>query len=139
MAGILITNIDTSKTFIWDNRFAKATYTNSTGSTVTLAIGRVMGRIAGTEKVIPMVSTATDGSEQPISVCADTYEVANGATVVITMCNGGDVAEEKLVLSGAETLATEIGTSNLLIRDAIERNTHIKIVASTELTGYDNA
>ena len=150
MAGILITNYDTSKIFVWNNRFQKVTYTNSTGSSIDLPIGRLMGRIASSQKALPHVSTATDGSEQPMFVLADAYTVANGATVTLTVCDAGDVAEEKLVLGGSDTLSTIVtrtytdsGTDTVAIasgsiRDLIARNTLIKLVPSTNTTGYDN-
>jgi len=139
MAGMLTVNFDNSKIFVWDNRFNKATYTNGTGSPVTLALGRLLGRISSSQKVTGHVSTATDGSEQPIGVLADDYTVAPGASVVVTFCDGGDVAQEKLILGGSDTLATLIGTGAVpSIQDAISRNTQIKLVAATELNAYDN-
>lgn len=150
MAGMLITNYDTSKTFLWNARSQKVTYTNTTGSSVTLPKGRLMGRIASSQKVWPHVSTATDGSEQPIGVLGDEYVVANGATTVLTIFDGGDVAEEQIVLGGSDTMATLIsrtltdsGSSTVAlpgvsVRDAIHRNTALKLIQRTELTGYDN-
>lgn len=138
MSGMLIVNRDNSKTFVFDNRFRKETYTNSGGAPITLPLGRLMGRVTVGQKVLPHVSTATDGSQQPVGVLGDEYTVAAGATVTVTICDGGDVAEEKLVLNGVETLSTVI-TDDVSIRDAIARNTQIKLVPSTDLSGaYDN-
>jgi hypothetical protein len=97
-----------------------------------------MGRITIGQKVLPYVSTATDGSQQPVGVAMDDYTVANGVTITMTICDGGEVAEEKIILAGAETLSTVI-TDDVSIRSAIERNTHIKLRPSTDMSGpYDN-
>lgn len=150
MAGMLIQNYDFSKTFLWNARSQKVTYTNPSGSPVTLPKGRLMGRVAASQKALPHVSTATDGSEQPIGVLGDEYTVAGSATVVLTIFDGGDVAEEGIVLGGSDTMATLIartltdsGTDTVAmpgisVRDAITRNTQLKLIQRTELTGYDN-
>ena len=150
MASILTTNFDTTKIFIGDNRYKTATYTNGTGSTVTLAKGTLLGRIFSTNKVTPHVSTATNGSEYPVGVLAEDYTVANGASVDVSFCYGGDINQGKLTLGGSDTLATVItrtytdsGTDTVAvpmgtIEDLIVSRTHINLVASTENTGYDN-
>lgn len=137
MAGMLVTNFDRSKVFIGNNRTQRVTYTNSGGSTVNLQKGRLMGRVAANQKVLPHVSTATDGSEQPQFMLADDYAVAAGATAVLTVVDAGDVAEEKVILGGTDTLATQIGTGGPSIRDLIARNTQIKLVPSTEMLSLD--
>jgi hypothetical protein len=136
MAGMLITNYDFSKTFLWNARSQKVTYTNPSGSPATLPKGRLMGRIAASQKALPHVSTAVDGSEQPIGVLGDEYTVAGSATVVLTIFDGGDVAVEQIVLGGSDTMATLVGTVS--IRDLIARNTQLKPIQRTELSGYDN-
>ena len=138
MSGIAIFNRDITKIFLANHTSQKIQYTNSTGSTVTIPAGRLMGRITTSQKALPHVSTATDGSQQPAFIAMDEYVVANGATVTITVCDGGEVAEEKVILSGVETMSTVI-TDDVSIRSAIERNTHIKLRPSTEMSGpYDN-
>lgn len=147
MSAQLFTNYDVSKIFIGNNRYKTAEYTNGTGSEVTLAAGTLMGRIFATNKVTPNVSSATNGSQLPVGVLADSYVVANGVTVTITMCIGGDIAQEKVTLGGSDTLATAItltdsGTDTVgvgTLGDLIVARTQIYLVAGTELTGYDNA
>lgn len=146
----LFTNYDTSKIFVWNNRYATATYTNSSGNEVTIPAGRLLGRINSSNKVALHVSSATDGSEQPIGVAAKEYVVANGDSVTITYCIAGDVVESKLTLGGSDTLATIVtrtytdsGTDTVevasgTIRDLIHRNSQIILVSGTELTGTDN-
>lgn len=134
----LISNTDTSKIFIWNNRFTTATYTNSTGSTVNLAAGRLMGRVLASNKVLPHASGASDGSQQPRFILANDYEVANGASVTVTLCDGGDVAKEKVIFGGSDAWTTVIGTTLGTIEDLLRANSEIKLVSGTELTAYDN-
>ena len=138
MPAQLFTNYDTSKIFIGNNRYITASYTNATGAAVTLTAGRLMGRVLADNKVLGHVSSATDGSQQPLGVLADTYVVANGATASLAICIGGDIAQEKVILGGADTLATAVSTLGT-VGDLIRRNSHINLVAGTEMTGYDNA
>lgn len=134
---MLITNYNTAKIFVWDNRFSKGNYTNAGGSEVTLAKGTVLGRISATGLLVPFTSAATNGSEDPLGILADDYTVAAGATASLTFCDGGDIAEELVLLQGTDTLDTVV-TDKGRVRDLIARNTHCKLVPGTELTGTDN-
>jgi hypothetical protein len=132
-----IINTDLSKIFIWNNRYSKATYTNSTYAPLTLAAGTVMGRISANQQIIPLKSAATDGSQTPVGILANDITVADGASAEVAFCVSGDVAEEKLIFQGSDTLNTVVGTR--ILRDHIGGATvGIKLVAGTELTGYDN-
>lgn len=138
MSGIAIFNRDITKIFLANHTSQKVQYTNSTGSPVTILAGRLMGRVTTSQKVLPHVSTATDGSQWACGIAMDDYVVANGVTITMTICDGGEVAEEKVILAGAETLSTVI-TDDVSIRSSIERDTHIKLRPSTEMSGpYDN-
>lgn len=147
-SGILVTQFDYSKLFIWNNYFRTATYTNATGSTVTLAKGTIMGRVDATNKVYPQVSTATDGSQVPRFILANAYTVLNGASVTVTYCTFGKVALEGVVLGGSDTLATPILASDSsaaatttrlgLILDLLAEN-NIILESTTENTYADNA
>ncbi len=134
---MLINNVDVSKIFLRHNNFAKASYTNSGGSAVTLKKGTLVGRITASGKVLPTAIAASDGSAQPIGVLADDYTVSAGGTVDVSYCFDGDVAEEKVVLSGAETLDSVV-TGQGRLRDLLTRNTHITLVTKTELSKLDN-
>lgn len=132
-----ITNYETSKMFVFGNRFASADYTNSGGSPVTIAEGTLLGRISATQKLLPLASAASDGSQFPVGIAKEDTIVAAGATVKITFCIEGDVDESKVILSGADTLNTVI--SGRSIRDRIGSDTvGIRLVQSTEMTAYDN-
>jgi|SRR6185437_2277536 len=147
-SGLLVTQFDYSKLFIWNPRFRTATYTNTTGSTVSLLKGTVMGRIMTSNKVTPALSTATDGSQIPMGVLQQEYDnIANNASVIVSYCVAGDVAREGLIFyNGTDTLATvitltdsatntvKIGTiEDILIRSGIIT------VATTDNTLADNA
>ena len=135
-----ITNYNTAKIFIYNNRFENATYINSGYVAATVPAGTVMGRIGSTQNVVPMVSTATDGSQFPAGILQnDLTAIAAGATVPVSICIAGDVAQEQLVLQSPDVLTTLIGTTNRSIFDHIVSNTMgIKIVQTNEQTSYDN-
>lgn len=132
-----IINTDRSKIFVWNNRYDKADYTNGGGSPVTLLAGTLMGRISASGKVIPLASAAADGSQFPIGILNEDHVVAAGATASVFYCVAGDVAEEKVILAGADTLETVV--SGQRMRDRITSYTGIKLVRATEMTAYDNS
>lgn len=133
-----IYNYDTSKIFIRENRYITATYTNGSGDTVVLTPGMLMGRIGSSQKAAILTSAATNGSEFPLGILASYHSVADGASVTVTICIAGDVAEEKVVLAGADTLATLLPDDRSL-RDHIAGDTMgIKLVTCDEMTNYDN-
>lgn len=132
-----IIEYDLNKIFIWENRYVKANYTNSTYASVTMLAGTVMGRVSATGKIIPLVSTASDGSQFPVGILAENVTVEAGDTEELTICNYGDVVEDKIILSGSETLETVVSSRRL--RDRIAADTAgIRIVTSTENTKSDN-
>lgn len=133
-----IIKTETAKIFLWDNRFEDADYTNGGGAPVTLLAGTVMGRISASGKIVPLTSAAVDGSQLPVGILNDDWTVAAGATQKMSICVSGDVAEEKILLQGGDTLETVVSSRRL--RDRIAGDTvGIKIVkAADELSGYDN-
>lgn len=138
MSNQLFTNYDVSKIFVWDNHYITGEYTNSSGSAVTLAVGTIVGRVHATGKILPLLSTATDGSKWTVGFLADAYTVAAGATVNVGICVSGGVVQDKIVLNGSDTLDTVIDTRRL--RDRIPADTlGVRLVPSTELSGTDNA
>jgi hypothetical protein len=132
-----ITNYNTAKMFIFGNRYTKGTYTNDTGDDVVLDEGTLMGRISATQKLVPHDSDASDGSQYPVGILKGSYSVADGDDTEVAICVEGDVAEELVILAYGDTMDTVI--SDRSIRDRIAADTvGIKLVAGTELTGYDN-
>jgi hypothetical protein len=132
----LTVHTDRAKIFIWNNRYERADYTAG-GSPVTLLEGTVMGRIATTRKVVPMASGAADGSQIPLGILKEDYSLAAGQTAQVWICVSGDVAEEKLILAGSDTLDTVVAGQT--IRDRIASLTlGVKLVKATRLTETDN-
>lgn len=139
--GILITNYDVSQIFLGCNFYETAEYTNSTGDTVTIPIGRLMGRVLDTDKILPQAAASTDGSEMPIGVAARQYVVPDGTTITMDIVTGGDVNENMVVLASGNAMTTvvrTVSTGGGTIRDLIRRNTTINMYASTEHSRYDN-
>lgn len=138
---------DVSKIFVWNNRYSSATFINGTGGELSFAAGTVVGRIAASNKITICDSTATDGSQIPVGVLkTPIVALANAGEVTANYCHAGDVVEDKLVFSGAETLATVVtiqdsvpaATNNTrTMRDLIQ-SVGINIIASTDLTAFDN-
>lgn len=145
--GLLTTQFDYSKTFIWNGRYRTGTYTNSSGSPVTISNGQLIGRIFASHLLAPQVSTATDGSQIPIGVVRGSYTVANGASVTINYCYSGDIEVAALVFGGSDTIntvillnssvpaatTTQIGTIEDLL---VARN--INPISATDNTHQDN-
>lgn len=135
-----VTNYDISQVVLGSNFYKDFSYTNSTGSTVDLAVGTLMGQILATAKILPNISSATDGSELPIGILAEAASVANGATVTLSLVIGGRVNQNRLILGAGDTLNTVVRTVNTgggTLGALITRNTTIELVPSTELTITD--
>jgi len=109
-----------------------ATYTNSTGSTATIATGRLLGRIATTGLIVPQNSAATDGSQVPIGICIADYSVPDTESVTITFAvqcqvdyskigfQSGDSLTTVISLTDSATNTVKIGTINdILVRSGI--------------------
>lgn len=132
-----IINTDISKIFLWNNRYENALYNNSAYGSVTLLAGTLMGRVAATGWIKPLASGAADGSQFPVGVLANDIIVDGGALETVSICVSGDVAEEKIILQGTDTM--EVTISSRRLRDRIAADTvGIKLVQATEMTGYDN-
>lgn len=111
---ILTTNYSQRNLFVWNNRYNSITlvYTNSSGSSVDLLKGMIIGRITASGLAKQTVSTSTDGSQIPIGLLAEDYTVADGDSVNVSICIQGDVDYGLLVFGGspADTIASKIYT-----------------------------
>jgi hypothetical protein len=133
----VIVNFDVSKIFVWNNRYIDANHTNSTYDDVQLYAGTLMGRVSATKEVVPCDTTATDGSQYPIGVLAEDRLVAAGDVASLSICVEGDVVKDKIILSGTDTMDTVL--SGKILYDRIGSDSvGIKLVESTEMTGFDN-
>lgn len=104
---------ETSKLLLGKHTTRRIDYANITGALETLAIGTVMGRVDATGKLVQCVSTAVDGSQEPVAVLLDPLtDIAIAGTVdQVLVADGGDINKAALVLSGVETLATIVTTT----------------------------
>lgn len=132
-----IINTNTAKVFLWNRRSEKGQITNGTGGTVNYPEGTVMGRISASGKFAPFASAAVDGTQHPIGVLIDSYAIIAADTQDVFICVAGDVAEEKLIFQGGDTLETVI--SGQRVRDILQgKSVGIKLVKATEMTTTDN-
>lgn len=132
---------DTSKIFLGNILDKTYEHTNGSGGELTYLAGTLIGRAHATGKVTPLIAAATDGSQVPFGILMHDLTVANGATANMTVAVSGEVAQDKVLFNAAETLATTSlnGTGNVMRLDQRIAMIGIYLVASTELTGLDNA
>lgn len=133
-----ITNYDTSKLLIGNNRFTSADYTNDAYDPVTLKMGTVMGRVTGTNEVVPMKSTASDGSQYPRFILIQDITVAAGDTVNLALCYAGEINQNEVILDReADTLSTVVDGATIFDRIGSD-SVGIVLENSTEMTKTDN-
>jgi hypothetical protein len=128
---------DLGNLFIGENRYEEIILVNSGSSIATFQKGTVMGRLLNAN-VVPFTSDASDGSNFPIGILANNYELPPGAAVDGSICISGDVAGEKVIFyKVTDNLNTQV--DGRLLRDRIKSDTlGINLVFGTELTGFDN-
>lgn len=136
--NMLRVNSDTSKIFVFNNRFSTGeSKANSTYDDATWLQGTLLGRVSATGKLVPLVSSAVDGSQYPVGILAEDSIIPAGDSATLTFCVAGDVVEDKVVLNEGDTMDTAI--SGRTIKDRIGADTvGIKLVGNDELTGFDN-
>lgn len=134
----LNSNYDHSIIFLGCNNYEDGTYTNTTGAEVTLPGGTVMGRIAASQLLVPLVSSATDGSQFPVGILSEPITVADTESAPISICVGGDVEGTRVVFSdGGDDFDTVVDDRSL--RDRISGDTlGIKLFFASNNTNYDN-
>jgi hypothetical protein len=134
----LITNYDVSKFLLGYNSFGHGDI-EADGADISLLQGMVMGRISATGKIVPLVPTATDGSQLPVGLCIVDQTITDGTTVNLSLVNKGRVAEGKINFSAAGDLDTAVGPANnqKILRDCLE-DLGLILEEAEELTGFDN-
>jgi len=133
------TDYDLSKIFLWMNRYENDSYVQNSGySTLTLKAGTLMGRIASTQGLAPVISSGiTDGSQVPVGILAQDITVLAGQTANdVALCIAGDVNAGKVIFLGGDSFATVIAGKSL--RDHLVANSQIILRPVTEMTDYDN-
>jgi len=132
-----IIDTDVSKIFVRDNRYKDISFNNSGYGDVTLTAGTIMGRIAGTNLMVVLVSNASNGSQFPVGILKQTRVVSAGETVSLSVCIAGDVVESKLIFNGLDSITTVIESKTL--GDRIGADTvGVILVGGDELTATDN-
>lgn len=143
--GQLITNFDTTKLFLGNNFFENGSYKNTTAGEVTLVAGTLLGKrnavvVDSTNVVgnlVPHLAADTEGGAIAVGILAQDLVVAAGATVTgVRYCIKGEFDLSKLVLGGANTLATLI--SGKTIKEQIIAETQLIGVTVSQLTALDN-
>lgn len=131
-------NTDSTKIFVWNNRYDSAESTTNSGyDDITWPAGTLLGKVSATGLVKPLASAASDGSQYPIGILKEDAVIPAGDSLVLTYCVSGDVVESKVDLAGSDTMDTVI--SGRSIRDRIGADTvGIKLVGEDQLTGTDN-
>lgn len=130
-------NQDTSKIFVWDNRTEQYEINNPTYDDVEYPAGTLFGRISATGLLAPLEYDAADGSQFPIGILFQDSVVPEGETVKLTLCVSGDVVQDKVILQSGTTWDSVISGRRLFDRVGSD-TVGIKLVASEELTEYDN-
>lgn len=134
--GMLISNRDTSKMFLFGNSFEGGTV-EAPDDDLVLAGGTLMGRVSATGMLVPLESGASDGSQYPVGVLATNYAIAYGEEKEVKICTAGEIDSSFLVLQGADTLETVIDGRQL--RDRIAADTVGLILRSVDqLSDFDN-
>ena len=129
------TKYDFSKLFVRNNVYREITVAAS-GSDLTLTAGQLIGTIAATAKGAVMKSGSSDGSQFPSGIVAnESITITDGTEAVISICNGGEVAEELLSFDGSDGLNTNV--SDRIYRDRLK---DLGIIAreTDQLAAFDN-
>lgn len=135
----LFVGTDVSKIFLRGIKTNTDLYVNNSSyDPIELKAGTVMGRIGSTDILVPVTSTASDGSQNVLGILMNDLKIASGASVNACICVAGDVVADKLVfVKPGDGLDTPV--SNRRFKDKIQGETvGINIVYLTENTRYDN-
>ena len=90
----------------WPVRHRPVTVASGANAAGTvLARGTLLGRVTATDKYIPCVKTAADGSQNPAAVLAADLD-ASAADAVGPAYDAGEFAAEKLILDASWSIAT---------------------------------
>ena len=149
-----ITNYDLTKVFIGNNRYAHASFKNTTDATVTIPFGTLMGKVTKNNSdsgatppvvdanvigyLLPCASGNVNGEGNPVGILAQDLVVAAGATVTnVRYCLQGDFDLSFLVLNGSDTLDTVVSGS-VAINELILSQTGLFGINVQQMTKFDN-
>lgn len=129
-------NTDLSRVFLWENRYASANFNNELYDPLIMKAGKLLGRVAATQTLALCDTDSTDGSQYPIGILAEDVTIEDGETKAVSYCIYGDVAEDKIILNGNDTLSSVVNGQSLRDRIAMMG---VRIIPSTEMTANDNS
>ena len=130
-----IINTDLSRIFLWENRYASANFNNELYDPLIMKAGKLLGRVAATQTLALCDTDSIDGSQYPVGILLNDTTIEDGVTKTVTYVVSGDVAEDKIILNGNDTLSSVVSGQSLRDRIAM---LGINIVPSTEMTAFDN-
>ena len=136
-SNVLQTDYDQSILVLGGNRYENVDFT-AAGADVVLTRGMLIGKISATQKGKVLASASVDGSEIPYGIITEDVTVVDGTTMTLSVVVAGDVAQQLVVLNGADTFVTVIGGRS--IEDRILGDTlGIKLIETEELSALDNS
>ncbi len=139
----MIVQTDLTKTFVFNNDFYSDNgafwFENSFNDGVLIPEGTLLGRKTSTGNLQVFNAEATDGTQIPVGILVEGVWVDYGEVydATVAYCIRGDVAEQKIVLQGSDTLETIVGTVGRRVKDLITA-IGIKIVYSQQNLIQDN-
>lgn len=92
------------------------------GAQGVLVRGTVLGVVTATGKYVVSASAATDGSQTPIAVLADTYDTTAGDVAGAGCYFSGEFNQNAVTMGTgwtAATLATALRPSNIYLKNAV--------------------
>lgn len=120
-------------------------YANISGALETVEYGTVMGRVNATQKLVPCVSTAVDGSQQPVAILLEKLtDIAIAGTVdQVLVCDSGDIDSANIVFqNGTDTLDTPVtstGGDVKTMKDFLIQNGNgFEFLTVTDSSEFDN-
>lgn len=127
-----------------ENSFTRMDYANISGAEETVELYTVMGRVGATQKLVPCVSTATDGSQVPICIIDEKQDaIAIAGTVdAVHVCNGGRLDAAFVVFqNGTDTLQTPVtgadgATIQTMEQWLIQNGNNFEFINTTEVTDH---
>lgn len=125
---------DYSKIFL-RNILTREIEISASGSDLELEAGMVIGTISASGKGKVMASGSSDGSQYPTGMVIQAVTIADGDTATVTICIGGEVDKNGIILDGTDTLSTAV--SDRIYLDWL-RSIGITAKETDSLSEYDN-
>ena len=110
------------------------------GADVDLVVGMVMGRVSATNKLLPLIFDASDGSQYPVGLAwmglDATKTVVDGTTKSIEVVNKGKIDGSLINFTTTSTLDSVV--AGRTVRDWL-MDIGLVIIDPQEQTGFANA